>query len=122
MAVVADFLLKKFKKGLAPSTIAGYRTAIARTLRHFTGCLLYTSDAADDMQCVDLGDSPQLSALLRNFEASAPPRAQVVAQWDLSLVLNILSRDPFEPLSKCPIKLLTWKTGFLDHASLFQTP
>ena len=99
MTVVADFLLEKFQQGLSPSTIAGYRTAIARTLGHFTG--------------IDLGDSPQLSALLRNFEASAPPRAQVVAQWDLSLVLNVLSRDPFEPLSKCPLKLLTWKTVFL---------
>ena len=89
----------QFKKGLAPSTIAGYRTAIERTLRLFTGR--------------DLGEDPKLSALLYNFEVSASPRGHKVADWDLSLVLNVISRDPFEPRDKCPLKLLTWKTVFL---------
>ena len=33
--------------------------------------------------------------------------------WDLSLVLGMLTRPPFEPLSSCDMKFLTYKTFFL---------
>ena len=52
--VVADFLLAKFNEGLASSTLAGYRTAIA--------CTLALSS------CIDLGKDSSLTALLHNFE------------------------------------------------------
>lgn len=98
-AVVADFLLEKFKAGLACSTLAGYRTAIAKTLLPRTG--------------VDLGADADLSALLRNFQVERPVSRNSVPDWDLSLVLNKLSAPPFEPLEDAPLKLLTWKTVFL---------
>ena len=31
------------------------KTSITERILHVTGCLLYTSDAADDLLCVDLG-------------------------------------------------------------------
>lgn len=37
---------------------------------------------------------------------SAPP-------WDLSLVLKALTKEPFEPIDKIPIRFLTFKTVFL---------
>ena len=91
--------MEKFHAGRAPSTLAGYRTAIAKTLIHLTG--------------VDLGSDKDLSALLHSFELERAHKRELVPDWDLSLVLNCLLRDPFEPLETVPIKLVTWKTVFL---------
>lgn len=33
--------------------------------------------------------------------------------WDLPLVLRRLTRNPFEPLVSCDLRLLMWKTAFL---------
>ena len=96
---VADFLLEKYQSGSAPSTLAGYRTAIAKTVLPYTG--------------VNLGDDQDLSALLNNFKVERPVARNEVPQWDLSLVLNRLASAPFEPLSTAPLKFLTWKTVFL---------
>ena len=96
---VADFLSDKFREGRAPSTIAGYRTAIAKTLDHFRGD--------------SLSDNPQLSALLRTFERDRPSKGPRAVDWDLSLVLNALSQSPFEPMQSSHLKLITWKTAFL---------
>jgi hypothetical protein len=97
--IVADFLLEKFDSGLSTSTIAGYRTAIAKTLLPVTS--------------IDLGQDADLTALLHNFEVQKPAQRNKLPEWDLSLVLNRLSSEPFEPLEKAPLKLLTWKTLFL---------
>ena len=97
--VIADFLLEKFKQGRAPSTLAGYRTAIAKTLKFHLG--------------VDFGEDEALSALLRNFQRDRLASRNPIPTWDLALVLNRLSSDPFGPLEKAPLKLLTWKTVFL---------
>ena len=83
---MADFLLEKFNAGLAPSTLAGYRTAIAKTLAPESG--------------VDLGEDADLSALLHNFQLERPVSRNQMPQWDLSLVLNRLSSEPFEPLEE----------------------
>ena len=97
--MIADFLLEKHNQGRAPITIAGYRTAIAKTIKIKKG--------------IDLGQDPHLSALLRNFEIERPASRNRTPDWDLALVLNRLASDPFEPLEKAPLKLLTWKTIFL---------
>ncbi len=97
--VVADFLLEKFEKGLAPSTLEGYRTAIAKTLVHLSG--------------VDLGSDKDLSSLLNNFKLTKPSTRNRCPDWDLSMVLNCLTKAPFEPLESIPLKLLTWKCIFL---------
>ena len=96
---MADFLLEKFQAGSAPSTLAGYRTAISKTLLPHTG--------------VNLGDDQDLSALLNNFKVERSRPRNVIPEWDLSLVLNRLASAPFEPLSTAPLKFLTWKVVFL---------
>ena len=96
---MAEFLLEKHNAGLAFSTLAGYRTAIAKTLFPRTG--------------VDLGSDTDLSSLLRNFQIARPIQRNQIPDWDLSLVLNKLSAPPFEPLGDAPLKLLTWKVVFL---------
>lgn len=54
-----------------------------------------------------------LSALLRNFQIERPVSRNRTPDWDLALVLNRLASDPFEPLERAPLKLVTWKTVFL---------
>ena len=96
---VADFLLEKHSGGLAPSTLEGYRTAIANTLKHTSG--------------IDLSSSEHLSALLKNFKQKGLKTRNPVPQWSLSLVLQKLRGAPFEPMDKASIKWVTLKTVFL---------
>ena len=37
----------------------------------------------------------------------------MVPKWDLSLVLNFLCQEPFEPIAEADLKFVTWKTVFL---------
>jgi len=97
--LISEFLLEKFNQGRATSTLAGYRTVIAKTLKPKTG--------------IDYGQDEGLSALLRNFANERPKQRNPVPTWDLSLVLNALMAAPFEPLESASLKLLTWKTVFL---------
>jgi len=96
---LAQFLELKRGGGLAPSTIEGYRTVIAGTIRQVTG--------------VDLSCDPAISSLLRSYRLDADRSRNEVPTWDLSLVLNILSKAPFEPIGHINMKELTFKTIFL---------
>ena len=81
---IADFLLHLFKeKNLQPSTIEGYRTAIA-----------------DMVGNVDLNFSKDdnLTHLLDSFHRDKPKGRRGVPSWNLSLVLHQLTKAPFEPL------------------------
>ena len=97
--LIAEFLMLKFSEGRVPSTLAGYRTAIAKTLLPRQG--------------VDYGTDHALTLLLKNFEVDRPVARNPTPAWDLSLVLNRLASAPFEPLASAPLKLVTWKTVFL---------
>ena len=97
--LISEFLLEKFNEGRAPSTIAGYRTAIAKTLKPKLG--------------IDFGHDQGLTALINSFEIERPKARNPVPEWDLSLVLNVLRKDPFEPLERASLKFLTFKTVFL---------
>ena len=81
------------------STTEGYRTAISHVVKAVTG--------------VDLGKDPELSSLLHSFAKDAPLRKPVLPPWDLSLVLLMLTKAPFEPMHLSDIKFFTWKTVFL---------
>jgi hypothetical protein len=97
---LAEFLLwLRDEKGLAVSTIEGYRTAIASTLRGKTG--------------EDLGKDADLSRLLANFAREHRPRRSATPPWNLVTVLDSLIKPPYEPLHLAPMKFLTWKTVFL---------
>lgn len=46
--------------------------------------------------------------LMKNFLLARPRRTpRLIIHWDLSLVLNALTRAPFEPLNKASLGLVT---------------
>ena len=96
---VADFLLYLFKeRQLQPSTIEGYRTAIADMLGN---------------DPVHFGKDESLTRLLDSFHRDKPKGRRGVPAWNLSLVLHQLTKAPFEPMRRASLKHLTFKTVFL---------
>ena len=65
------------------------------------------------MTGVDLSCDPAISSLLRSYRIDSAKSRNEVPTWDLSLVLNILSKAPFEPIKHIGMKELTFKTVFL---------
>ena len=99
ISTIADFLIHLFnEKNLKPTTIAGYRTAIADHL---------------GPAGTDISHSFELNRLIASFHRDRPVKDRGVPSWDLSLVLLALTKSPFEPLKDAPLKLLTFKTVFL---------
>ena len=85
---------------LAPSTFAGYRSAIAAIHQGF-------SDGST------VSSNTDLSTLLKGiFMVTAKPRT-LKETWDLPTVLRYLAGPPFEPLATAPLKSVAIKTAFL---------
>ena len=96
---VADFLLYLFKeRHLQPSTIEGYRTAIADMIGN---------------DKIHFGKDENLTRLLDSFHRDKTKGRRGVPAWNLSLVLHQLTKAPFEPMRKVSLKHLTFKTVFL---------
>ena len=96
---IADFLLHLFKeRNLQPSTIEGYRTAIADMVGN---------------DRINISTNDNLTRLLDSFHRDRPKGSRGVPSWNLSLVLHQLTKAPFEPLRKASLKHLTFKTVFL---------
>ena len=96
---VADFLMYLFEdKKLQPSTIGGYRSAIADKLGNTT---------------VNISKDDNLTRLLESFHRDRPKGQRGIPSWNLSLVLHQLTKAPFEPLREASLKHLTFKTVFL---------
>ena len=96
---VADFLMYLFEtKKLQPSTIDGYRSAIADKLGDTT---------------VNISKDGNLTRLLDSFHRDRPKGRRGVPSWNLSLVLHQLTKAPFEPLREASLKHVTFKTVFL---------
>ena len=96
---VADFLLYLFnERQLQPSTIDGYRTAIADMVGN---------------DPVHFGKDESLTRLLDSFHRDKPKGRRGIPAWNLSLVLHQLTKAPFEPMRKASLKHLTFKTVFL---------
>ena len=79
-----------------PSTIEGYRTAIADTL-------------GNTRQNI----STEIARLIASFHRDKPKSSRSIPKWNLSLVLQRLTQPPFEPQEEASLKFLTWKTVFL---------
>ena len=62
---------------------------------------------------LDLSSSPEISALIRNFDQEKVTASPRVPGWDLSLVLLSLMKSPYEPLDKVSLRFLSLKTVFL---------
>ena len=95
---VADFLMYLFEeRKLQPSTIDGYRSAIADKLGNST---------------LNISKDENLTRLLDSFHRDRPKGRRGIPSWNLSLVLHQLTKAPFEPI-KASLKHLTFKTVFL---------
>ena len=101
--LIADFLVHQwYAIGQTSRTVEGYRTAISNTL----ALVLHKR----------VGDDPFLSALVASFYTDRPVARRTLPQWNLTLVLQMLERWPFECLedpSKVDLKFWSWKTCFL---------
>ena len=82
----------------APSTIYGCRMAIVDTLGPAGHHIAQSSD---------------LHRLLSSFHRDRPKSSRNLPKWNLSVVLNELTKAPFEPMKDTDFKHLTLKTAFL---------
>ena len=81
-----------------PSTIDGYRTAIVDTMGPAGHHIAQSAD---------------LHRLLSSFYRDHPKRFRNLPKWNLSVMLNELTKAPFEPMKDTDLKHLTLKTTFL---------
>ena len=96
---VADFLMYLFEdRKLQPSTIDGYRSAIADKLGNAS---------------TNISKDENLTRLLDSFHRDRPKGRRGIPSWNLSLVLHQLTKAPFEPIKEASLKHLTFKTVFL---------
>lgn len=101
LPLVADFLYFKFEvEKREVETVKGYRTAISNVLKAVNPSL-------------DVGKDSSISALISNLERDTSRIKRPLANWDLALVLQCLTKDPFEPLGEAALDKLTFKTIFL---------
>ena len=97
--MIAEFLLHLFRdKQLTTITVKGYRSALSSLLAS---------------RGLDISHDPDLNALIRSFSIERPRTVRETPRWDLSLVLRLLMRHPFEPMNVCSLADLMRKTAFL---------
>ncbi len=96
---VLKFLQHLFSKGLQYKTICVYRSMLSNILPPSSGR--------------KVGEMPQVIRFLKGVFNSRPPRKMLTPEWDLPLVLNVLSAAPFEPLKSASLKLVSFKFCFL---------
>ncbi|CAC5417773.1 unnamed protein product [Mytilus coruscus] len=99
LAECADFLSQLYTSGLQYRTIAGCRSMLSSLL--------------PPIDNVQIGQHPYMIRLLRVVFNSRPPKVNLVPEWDLQKVLDILQKSPFEPFLKADVKCLTYKVVFL---------
>ena len=81
-----------------PLTIDGYRTAIVDTLGPAGHHIAQSSD---------------LHRLLSSFHRDHPKSSRNLPKWNFSVVLNELTKAPFEPMKDTDLEHLISKTAFL---------
>ena len=96
---ICNFMCFLFnEKNRRPSTIEGYRTAIADTLGNTP---------------LDISNNSEIARLIASFHRDKPKASRRIPTWNLSFVLHQLKQPPFEPLEEASLKYATWKTVFL---------
>ena len=89
---IASFLFDLFDThGLSPQTIKGYRTCIGSVLNHTGRAKVVLHRTISDM--------------IASMELQRPRITPVLPQWDLGVVLEALSKSPYEPLREASFKL-----------------
>ena len=96
---ISDFFMYLYQDlNRRPSTIDGYRTAIVDTLGPTAQHIAHNAN---------------LHRLLSSFHRNRPKSSRNLPKWNLSVVLNELTKAPFEPMKDTDLKHLTLKTAFL---------
>ena len=96
---ISDFFMYLYQDlNRHPSTIDGYRTTIVDTLGPTAHHIPHNAD---------------LHRLLSSFHRDRPKSSRNLPKWSLSVVLNELTKAPFEPMKDTDLKHLTLKTAFL---------
>ena len=96
---ISDFFMYLYQDlNRRPSTIDGYRTATVDTLGPAAHHISHNAD---------------LHRLLTSFHRDRPKSSRNLPKWNLSVVLNELTKAPFEPMKDSDLKHLTLKTAFL---------
>ena len=91
-AQIASFLFD-----LSPQTIKGYRTCIGSVLNRTGRAKVHRT----------------ISDMIASMELQRPRTTPILPQWDLGVVLEGLSKSPYEPLREASFKHLPLKTAFL---------
>ena len=81
-----------------PSTIQGYRTAIADTLGNSK---------------LNISTNVDIARLITSFYRDKPKSSRPIPKWNLSVDLHRLTQPPFQPQEDAALKFLTWKSVFL---------
>ena len=101
---ISDFFMYLYQNlNRHPSTIDGYRTAIVDTLGPAGHHIAQSSD---------------LHRLLSSFHRDRPKSSRNLPKWNLSVVLNELTKVSFEPMKDTDLKHPTLKTAlryYLDR-------
>ena len=84
---------------MPPQTIKGYRSCIASVLSRIGMAAAVKAKTISDM--------------IMSMELQRPSLTPVLPQWDLGIVLEALSKPPYETLTEASLKHLTLKTFFL---------
>ena len=99
-AQIASFLFTLFDTHcLSPQTVKGYRTCLGSALNRTGKAKVVLHKTISDM--------------IASMELQRPRVTPVLPQWDLGIVLEALSKPPYEPLREASFKHLTLKTVFL---------
>ena len=94
---ISDFFMCLYQDRCL-STIDGYRTGIIDTLGPTAHHIAHNAD---------------LHRLLSSFHSDRPKSSRNLPKWNLSVVLNELTKAPVEPMKDIDLKHLTLKTAFL---------
>ena len=102
--MIVDFLVHlRRDKGLSVSAVKGYRAAL---------------NSVFALKGMDLADSLPISMLIRSFSKSVRPEELHPPAWDVTLVLQSLTRALYKPLRTSDERFLAQKTPFLLVLSL----
>ncbi|XP_078514164.1 uncharacterized protein LOC144773171 [Lissotriton helveticus] len=98
-STVLKYLTHLLEKNLSSSSLRVHLAAIVAYTRGETCRSFFTSQV--------------VKRFLEGAKRIAPPKRVPPPAWNLNIVLTELIKEPFEPLHKVSLKMLTMKTAFL---------
>lgn len=103
-ANILEFLQDDLEEGLAPNTLWRQVASLSSILSCGSGS--------------SLSHLPLIRQFLRGATNLRPSVIYWFPIWDLTRVLNALTRGPFEPLREASLKFLSYKVAFLVAVTL----